>query len=91
MIFDEISDHFPRKESPVTGAMPFLVEDAWPRWNNWAEPDKRRVGRIARCHPLSYSTAGKLISRTDVHPLESQLLLISSTRMIPSHAKIEVL
>jgi hypothetical protein len=27
VIFDEISDHFPRKESPVTGAMPFLVED----------------------------------------------------------------
>src|SRR5260370_6806881 len=27
MVFDEISDHLPRKESPVTGAMPVLVED----------------------------------------------------------------
>ena len=27
VVFDEISDHLPRKESPVTGAMPVLVED----------------------------------------------------------------
>jgi hypothetical protein len=27
IVFDEISDHFPRKESPVTGAMPVLVQD----------------------------------------------------------------